>query len=509
MSRVHNTARNTVFATFKIVLQFALQFAVRSIFILVLGRELLGLDSLIINIILLLSITELGIGAAIGYSMYKPIAEKNTELVKSLYHFYVKLYWYIVIAIALVGVCVAPFLNFFIKGGSIPEDINIHLVYFIMLAGSLLTYMAATKRTLLFVAQRNDILSKGQSINMIVMRSLQIGFLLLVRNYYIFVSFVIVGVIAEYFYIQFRARKLFPEIHEPAQKLDKKIKAEIGRNVIAMGLGRLGGVVSAALIGILISRLFGLGDMGICANYILILGSVNQMLDIFSVSVRASIGDMIAKESTERNFEMFKILNFGFLLLVGLATALMVCLYQPFIELWINTKWVLPTIVMVSIVLHFYVGRLNSIPGNYKDAAGLMWNTRYVPIIFVLLQIGFSILLAHFIGLAGIFLGVVIANILTNVITTPWVVYKRYFNHAVTKYFLSLLSFSLVTAVACAVSFYLCNLLPVTIIGFMLRFAICGLATGVIYILAFGFSPSMKSLVRFATRLTGRLKRHS
>ena len=83
MSRAKNTVRNTVFAGISFLVKILLQFLVRTVFIYTLGVRILGLNSLFANVITLLNVVELGIGFAIVFSMYKPIANGDTEKIKS------------------------------------------------------------------------------------------------------------------------------------------------------------------------------------------------------------------------------------------------------------------------------------------------------------------------------------------------------------------------------------------------------------------------------------------
>ena len=54
-----------------------LSFASRTVFIYVLGAEYLGLNGLFTNILSFLALSELGLGSAIAFLLYKPIAEND------------------------------------------------------------------------------------------------------------------------------------------------------------------------------------------------------------------------------------------------------------------------------------------------------------------------------------------------------------------------------------------------------------------------------------------------
>ena len=79
-------------------------FVVRTFFIKILGEENLGLSGLFTNILNILSVTELGIGTIISFSLYKPLSEKDTKKINALMNFYKKFYYLAGIIIIVLGI---------------------------------------------------------------------------------------------------------------------------------------------------------------------------------------------------------------------------------------------------------------------------------------------------------------------------------------------------------------------------------------------------------------------
>ena len=104
-SRTKNVSRNATVAVICQVINLILNFAIRTFFIKILGAEYLGVNGLFTNILTILSFAELGIGNAIVFSMYKPLAIDDTEKIKSLMKLYKKAYTIIGIIVAAVGIC--------------------------------------------------------------------------------------------------------------------------------------------------------------------------------------------------------------------------------------------------------------------------------------------------------------------------------------------------------------------------------------------------------------------
>ena len=140
--RLDHSVRNIKYAVLNSFFVSFLPFITRTVFIRVLGRNYLGIDALFLNIINFLEIVNIGIGGAITFSVYKPIAENDVEKCKTLFHLYKKCYYVMGSLIFLVGMCLMPFLNTIIKDKpDIPE--SIYLIYMIILTGVVSGYFFA------------------------------------------------------------------------------------------------------------------------------------------------------------------------------------------------------------------------------------------------------------------------------------------------------------------------------------------------------------------------------
>ena len=78
-SRLKMTAKNAFWSYISMVVSLLLQFVSRTVFIYYLGEGYLGINGLFSNILGVLSFAELGIGTAINFSLYKPVAENDTK----------------------------------------------------------------------------------------------------------------------------------------------------------------------------------------------------------------------------------------------------------------------------------------------------------------------------------------------------------------------------------------------------------------------------------------------
>ena len=116
--RTNNSVKNAVIAIAMNIVTILIGFVSQKVFINTLGTEYLGLNGLFTNIISMLGIIELGLGSAIIYNLYKPIAERNKEKVKSLMLFYKTSYRIIAIIISIIGLLIIPFLHLILTNTS-------------------------------------------------------------------------------------------------------------------------------------------------------------------------------------------------------------------------------------------------------------------------------------------------------------------------------------------------------------------------------------------------------
>ena len=109
--RTVNSVKNIFWGYLNIVVGLLLSFINRTIFIKILGVEYLGINGLFSNILQMLSLADLGFTTAMAYSYYRPIAENDVERITALNSFYRKIYLYIAMGIAVIGLSLTPFLD--------------------------------------------------------------------------------------------------------------------------------------------------------------------------------------------------------------------------------------------------------------------------------------------------------------------------------------------------------------------------------------------------------------
>ena len=185
LERTRNATRNIVFDGTLEMANLLFPFVIRSVMLHCLGTEYLGLNGLFKSLLTFLNLAEFGVGSAMVFSMYKPIAEDDTRTICALLRLYRTLYRIIGLVIAALGLLLIPVLPALIKD-EVPADMNLLVLYLMNLGNTVLTYwLFAYKSSLLQAHQRRDVISKVSLAVRITEYALKILILVFTRNYYL------------------------------------------------------------------------------------------------------------------------------------------------------------------------------------------------------------------------------------------------------------------------------------------------------------------------------------
>ncbi len=491
-SRAVNVLRNMVGGVGGQIFSSLIQFVSRTYFIMILGAEYLGVNGLFSNILSMLSLAELGIGPAIVFSMYKPIADNDEMHIAKLMNFYKMAYRVVAIIVAVIGVSLVPFLDFFIKGTAGVEHIQI--IYLLILTNTVSSYFYAYKGSIFNADQKSYIVVLIRNIFLVIHGILQIFILITTHNYMLYLA---VGIVTNFTgnYIQAKyADKKYPFLVKyKSERIDKIERQSIFKRVQGMVMHKVGGVVLNGTSNMIISKFVGLVAVGLYSNYAMIINLVKTYVSFFSRAMSSSVGNLIAKENKEKSHDVF---NASFLMYFWIYAICFIAfwvIFTPFIKLWIGEKFLLGNITLFLIILNFFCSGLQECANTFTNATGLFWETRHKPILECIINLGVSIILAEKISISGVFMGALISFVCTFWIN-PVVIYKKQFNRSSFIYFMR---FFIYVALAIAVALgteMLCSLISTdaTILNVAFRVIACAIIPNVIFLAIFVWTKEFK-----------------
>lgn len=441
--RTKNSIKNIIFSLISNIVTILIGIISQAIFIKILGTEYLGINGLFTNIISMLGIIELGIGNAIIYNLYKPVAENNINLINSLMNFYKKSYQVIGLLVFVLGICITPFLHLFI--GELTIDININFVYLLFIVDITFSYFLSYKRSILIANQKNYIINVIHIMYILLLNLFQIFILYLTKNYYLYLILKIVIRILENVVITIIANKNYNYLkNKNVEPLNEDIEKDIFKKIKSLFFHKIGGFIVLGTDNIVISKFLGIVQVGLYSNYYLIINAVQAIFTQIISSTTASIGNLLVTSNKKKNFVVFKRIRFLNFWLTCVTGIVILIVMDTFITIWIGKEYLLSQFVLIILIISYYQKSMRSSYSAFKEAAGIFYEDRFVPIIESVLNIVFSIVLLKIFGLAGVFMGTIISGLALWCYSYPKYVYKKLFDGRYINYIKETLGYILI-----------------------------------------------------------------
>lgn len=493
--RTKNSIKNIYISILTQIIITLLGFISRKVFIDSLGTEYLGVNGLLTNVLSMLSLVEGGIGSSIVYNLYKPLAENNQPKVIALVQLYKKIYGVLAIVIFLLSLTLYPFLGVFMKSESAITSINI--IYFIFVAKNMISYLNAHKWSLINADQKGYVLAKYNLVFNIITTISKIIILMLTKNYILFLLietgiFIIQnlwnGKIVNQRYTYIKTKRKY--------SIEREVKNNLITNVKALFLHNIGSYCVFGTDNILISAFISVKAVGLYSNYTMIIGQLSSLLTPIIGGIGASVGNLIAIESKEKNYEVFNVIYLINFWIYGVCAIFLYNLLEPFINWWLGEGLLLDKLTFIIILINFYISGMRSSVITFKTKAGIFNNDKYVPLIEAVINLGSSIILVKYFGLAGIFMGTTISTITLPLWIQSKLVYNNVFNKSVNQYFKKYFLYLGLTIIIGLLTTVLSNIITITgIIGLVFKGVICVTVPNIILVLIFYRTDEFKYIL--------------
>lgn len=509
VTRTENSIKNsgaTIFGRFATLM---MEFVLRTVLIRILGVEYAGVSSLFTDILQVLSLMELGLGNAIVFALYKPIAEQNHKKINALMRFYRVAYNAIAAGIFLLGLMCVPVLGYIVK--DVPDiKESIQLVFMLYVVASSCSYLVAYKETLIKASQQSRVVVKIEMIVQLIFMGLEAISLVIFRQFLIYLILRIVTSLARNIMVSREVKKRFPDVnYHSKERLSRDDKKTLAKDIGAMALYKISGVVLNGTGSVIISAFLGTAVVGVIGQYRMISNFVSNLCNKVWNTVLPSVGNLAAEENDGRQYQVFRKVNFGSFFVSAFCSVALLVLVNPFVALWVGSEYTVSMATVFAISLNMYLF-LTILPfQTFRDANGLFVQGKYRPVIMAAINLAMQFAFAQWWGLFGVMLATPIARILTQAWFDPYVVYKYVFKRSPVPYYIEFLKHFLVTCVCGGLTYVLYNLcsVDVGVLNLMIGAVLCVIIPLLVYGILFCKDPEFRYLLAFGKQFVFRVLR--
>ena len=275
--------------------------------------------------------------------------------------------------------------------------------------------------------------------------------------------------------------------------------------VKALIIHKIGDVSVHQTDNIIVSAFVSTKMVGLLSNYNLIISTISGCINILFNSVTGSLGNMVATETKEYQYQIFKKYRFIGFWFYGFTAIALAILMSPFITLWIGDRMVVNVTTINLIVLDYYMIGQRICLNNIKSAAGVFEPDKYVALLQAVVNLIASIVLVKLIGLPGVYLGTIMQGMLSSILK-PILSYKILFGRSSKYYFIDSVRYGVIVFIAYVICYCLSReiLENVTVLNFIVMIGLVVIIPNAIFVLVFHKSEEFKYLVAMVTKLAGR-----
>ena len=183
---------------------------------------------------------------------------------------------------------------------------------------------------------------------------------------------------------------------------------------------------------------------------------------------------------------------------------------NDFLNMWVGDSYAFPLYIVAMIVAVFYLRGIRKSCLMFRDALGLFWFDRYKPLAEAAINLILSIVLAQYIGIAGIFIGTIVSSILAPIWVEPYILYKRGFKESPLRYYSKLIEYTLFTVATTALVYIInCSItfVPNLVLGFILKSVISIAIFTILVVIIYGRTEEFRYYINLVRKILGKVRR--
>ena len=475
---------NAVTILFSQILILLLNFILRKVFLFYFNTEYLGVNGLFNSVVSMLSVAELGVGTAITFSLYKPLAQKDYDIINGLMYLFKSIYRIIGICILVVGIAITPIVLQLVE---IETEIPLlAVIYILFVINASISYFFSFSRTLIVADQQEYKLAVIDNLSKLLLIGFQALILIFTRNYILYLVMQIIMTFVQNFAVYLKVKKNYKEVSFAKKKLPEDIKKTIKKNISAMIIYKLAIVSVSSSDNLIISKMLGTVFVGLYSNYSMVILTLQTISSKLITGITATIGNVVAEENDKKTYGVLELLQYLCFIIYCILCSTLFSSINPFIRVFYGKEFLLDIVTVIVLLINFYLLGMQGATSIFRDTKGIFVQGKLRPLFQGILNIVISIalvLLMH--NLTAVFLGTIISRLLTITWYEPYAIHKYgfgstsklfYFYEKKIMYFLMAVSINVITYIICSY-IPVKNILSVLIIA-MVAFAVSTILVG-------------------------------
>lgn len=475
-----------------------LGFVSRSIFISVIGEELLGLSSLYTNLLELLNLAELGIGVAVQYSLYEPIVNHDHEKVSNILAVAKYVYDRIGCFVMAAGCVCTPFIQFLIKETTYPLW-YVRVAFIISVAGIAFSYFMVYKRLYMTANEEIALTNVVDMVMKIVTVFASILSIVIFKNYFLYLGINALYSLLGNIVIGYLFDRKHKEIKIQTKQIDKETLHNLTKDLKQVIPLKLSNYVYNSTDNIIISKVIGLVTVTMYSNYMILLNAMMHFEYMFGNIIMTSMGKIIKEtEDRESVFEFYMVFQYLQFIFTNFCTVCFAGLCTQFITLWIGKRFVISLVCFVLLTVDFFVHSMYQPAYVVYGATGKFKEDKFITIASAIMNIVISVVLVLWIGLPGVIIGTLITDLYIWIVRT-WQIIRGYFRKNVVTYTIKMIIYCAITGIGVWISVIVGDLcrIEAPVLELVVRFSICAIVSMGLALVTTFRSKEFKYCIRF------------
>lgn len=437
-----------------------ISFFSRRVFLNTLGVDFIGLNGTLDNILGMLSLAELGIGASISFHLYKPIREEKYEQICDLISLFGWLYRIIGSIIFSAAIVVSLFFPVLFSNVSI----DIYLIYFCfycLLGSSLIGYFINYRQILLSADQRGYVVAVYLQGAAVVKTLLQMYLCSVYLNYYLWAGIEFGFSIIACLLLNWKIKATYPWLNSKpklGKALYKKYPTVI-RSVKQIFVHRIKDFILTQSDQILIFAFVSLKYVAYYGNYTLLIMKITVLFRSVMGSADAGIGNLVAENNKEKSLNVFWELIAMRYWIAGIIILILYFTIPPFIALWLGEEYLLSETILFLICVNLYISMTRTVVDAFNHSHGLyadVWSAWAEGLI----NLTVTFIVASQFGLIGILIGKIASLLPIVVIWKPLYLFLEGFKEKYVIYWKHVGRHLFFLSTTILLSFYLNSICP-------------------------------------------------